>query len=35
MEINGDLLYRIYNTARQQLYKVKPTRTHYNANTFG
>tara|TARA_B100000131_G_scaffold168830_1_gene163213 strand:- start:723 stop:830 length:108 start_codon:yes stop_codon:yes gene_type:complete len=35
MEISGDLLYRIYNNARQQTNKVKPIRTHYNANTFG
>ena len=35
MTINGELLYRIYNKARQSQYKVKPVRTYYNANTFG
>ena len=33
--INSDLLYKIYNKARQPTYKVKPVRTYYNANTFG
>ena len=33
--INGDLLYKIYNRARQSAQENKPTRTHYNANTFG
>ena len=33
--INGDLLYRIYNRARQSGQQTKPIRTHYNANTFG
>ena len=33
--INSTLLYKIYNRARQSAQQTKPTRTHYNANTFG
>ena len=33
--INSTLLYKIYNRARQSGQQTKPTRTHYNANTFG
>ena len=33
--INSDLLYKIYNRARQSSHKVKPVRTYYNVNTFG
>ena len=33
--ISSTLLYKIYNRARQSALKTKPTRKHYNANTFG
>ena len=33
--ISSTLLYKIYNRARQSAKQTKPTRTHYNANTFG
>ena len=33
--ISSELLYKIYSRARRASLKSKPTRTHYNANTFG
>ena len=33
--INSQLLFRIYNRARQSGQRTKPIRTHYNANSFG